>query len=74
MERIVNEDMSWLSDADQKKILIPLMLMRRYEVEYRLTPRGLDRIAVQATSGEIREGVRRDRRRGGDEAAARPTR
>jgi methyl-accepting chemotaxis protein len=37
MERIVNEDMSWLSDADQKKILIPLMLMRRHEVEYRLT-------------------------------------
>jgi methyl-accepting chemotaxis protein len=37
MERIVNEDMSWLSDADQKKILVPLMLMRRYEVEYRLT-------------------------------------
>src|SRR6185436_20422908 len=37
MERIVNEDMSWLSDADQRKILIPLMLMRRHEVEYRLT-------------------------------------
>ena len=37
MERIVNEDMSWLSDADQKKILVPLMLMRRFEVEYRLT-------------------------------------
>ena len=37
MERIVNEDMSWLSDADQKKILVPLMLMRRHEVEYRLT-------------------------------------
>jgi methyl-accepting chemotaxis protein len=37
MERIVNEDMSWLSDADQRRILIPLMLMRRAEVEYRLT-------------------------------------
>ena len=37
MERIVNEDMSWLSDADQSKILVPLMLMRRHEVEYRLT-------------------------------------
>jgi methyl-accepting chemotaxis protein len=37
MERIVNEDMSWLSDADQRKILIPLMLMRRSEAEYRLT-------------------------------------
>ena len=37
MERIVNEDMSWLSEADQRRILTPLMLMRRYEVEYRLT-------------------------------------
>ena len=37
MERIVNEDMSWLSEADQRKILVPLMLMRRFEVEYRLT-------------------------------------
>src|SRR4029077_2972865 len=37
MERIINEDMSWLSDADQRKILIPIMLMRRAEVEYRLT-------------------------------------
>jgi len=37
MERIVNDDMSWLSESDQRKILIPLMLMRRHEVEYRLT-------------------------------------
>ena len=37
MERIVKEDMSWLSEADQRRILVPLMLMRRYEVEYRLT-------------------------------------
>jgi methyl-accepting chemotaxis protein len=37
MERIVNEDMSWLSETDQRSILTPLMLMRRYEVEYRLS-------------------------------------
>ena len=37
MERIVNTDMSWLSERDQKSILTPLMLMRRYELEYRLT-------------------------------------
>jgi methyl-accepting chemotaxis protein len=37
MERIVNEDMSWLSEADQRRILTPLMLMRRFEVEFRLT-------------------------------------
>jgi methyl-accepting chemotaxis protein len=37
MERIANEDMSWLSEADRRKILTSIMLMRRYEVEYRLT-------------------------------------
>jgi len=37
MERIVKEDMDWLSEGDQRNILTPLMLMRRYELEYRLT-------------------------------------
>ncbi|MEA2928500.1 MAG: methyl-accepting chemotaxis protein, partial [Hyphomicrobiales bacterium] len=37
MERIANEDMSWLSDTDLRKVLTSIMLMRRYEVEYRLT-------------------------------------
>jgi methyl-accepting chemotaxis protein len=37
MERVVNEDMSWLSETDQRNILTPLMLMRRFELEYRLT-------------------------------------
>ena len=36
MERIANDDKSALSESDQKKILGPMMLMRRYEVEYRL--------------------------------------
>ena len=31
IERIINEDMSWLSEADAQKILISLMMMRRYE-------------------------------------------
>jgi methyl-accepting chemotaxis protein len=37
MEKMVNDDMSWLSDTDQRKILTPLMLARRYEVEFRMT-------------------------------------
>ena len=37
MERIANDDKSTLSQADQRKVLMPIMLMRRYEVEYRLT-------------------------------------
>ena len=70
MERIVNEDMSWLSETDQRKILTPLMLMRRSEVEYRLTARRSGLQLVQAGAGEFREGVRRDRRRRDHEAAA----
>ena len=31
MERTVNDDMSWLSEADQRKILTPLMLARRFQ-------------------------------------------
>src|ERR1043165_4414654 len=37
VEQAVNADFAASSQADNRKILIPLMLMRRYEVEYRLT-------------------------------------
>jgi len=37
IEQIVNFDLAGLSDADHRKLMLPLMLMRRYEVEYRLT-------------------------------------
>ena len=37
VERIIHEDMSWLSEADAQKLLISLLTMRRYETEYRLT-------------------------------------
>ena len=37
IEQVVNFDLAGLSESDNRKILVPLMLMRRYEVEYRLT-------------------------------------
>jgi methyl-accepting chemotaxis protein len=37
IEQAVNVDLAGLSESDNRKILTPLMLMRRYEVEYRLT-------------------------------------
>ena len=37
VERIIHEDMSWLTASDQQKLLISLLTMRRYETEYRLT-------------------------------------
>ena len=37
VERIIAEDMSWLSETDAQKLLISLLTMRRNEGEYRLT-------------------------------------
>jgi len=36
-QMLMNFDLAGLSEVDSHKILVPLMLMRRYEVEYRLT-------------------------------------
>jgi methyl-accepting chemotaxis protein len=37
VERIIHEDMSWLSEADAYKLMVLLLTMRRDEAEYRLT-------------------------------------
>ena len=37
VERIIHDDMSWMSEADAHKLLVSLLTMRRYEAEYRLT-------------------------------------
>jgi methyl-accepting chemotaxis protein len=44
VERIIHEDMSWLSEADAQKLLISLLTMQRYESEYRLARTTLLRI------------------------------
>jgi methyl-accepting chemotaxis protein len=36
VERIINDDMSWMREADSQKLLMMLLTMRRYESEYRL--------------------------------------
>jgi methyl-accepting chemotaxis protein len=36
VERIIHEDMSWITEGDARKLLIPLLTMRRFEAEYRL--------------------------------------
>lgn len=41
VERIINDEMTWLPDADQKKLLITLLSMRRYEADYRVTKQEL---------------------------------
>jgi len=36
VERLINEDLSWLRESDVQKLLISLLTMRRHEVEFRL--------------------------------------
>ena len=36
VERIINENMTWLADADAGKLMMALLTMRTYEAEYRL--------------------------------------
>jgi methyl-accepting chemotaxis protein len=37
IERVIHEDMSWLSASDAQKLMVSLVVMRRYETEYRMT-------------------------------------
>ena len=37
VERIINEEMSWLTKTDAQRLLVSLLVMRRYESDYRLT-------------------------------------
>jgi methyl-accepting chemotaxis protein len=37
IEKIIQNDMSWIADQDAAKLLVSLLTMRRYELQYRLT-------------------------------------
>jgi len=43
VERIINQNTTWLADGDSRKLKIALMSMRYYEVEYRLNQFDLNR-------------------------------
>jgi methyl-accepting chemotaxis protein len=43
VERIINENTTWLAEGDARKLLIALLTMRHYEAEYRLSQLDLDR-------------------------------
>ncbi|HZP75313.1 MAG TPA: HAMP domain-containing methyl-accepting chemotaxis protein [Pseudolabrys sp.] len=38
VERIINENMSWLAEGDSRQLMMILLSMRHYEAEYRLHP------------------------------------
>lgn len=37
IERIIHEDMSWLREADAQRLMVSLVVMRRFESEYRMS-------------------------------------
>jgi methyl-accepting chemotaxis protein len=51
VEKIIHDDLSWVADVDAAKLLMSLLTMRRYEIEYRLT---LARTAEQHFLDEVK--------------------
>ncbi len=43
IETAINENMTWLADAESKRLMIALLTMRHHEAEYRLNPSELMR-------------------------------
>jgi methyl-accepting chemotaxis protein len=43
VERIINENMTWLADEDAQKLLMTLLTMRHHEAEFRLNQREVTR-------------------------------
>jgi methyl-accepting chemotaxis protein len=43
VERIINENLTWLADSDAKGLMMQLLVMRHYESEYRLSSNELAR-------------------------------
>jgi methyl-accepting chemotaxis protein len=48
IEAAINENLTWLADAEAKKLMIALLSMRHYEAEYRLSPSELTRMQFVA--------------------------
>jgi methyl-accepting chemotaxis protein len=55
VERIINEGIQWLGDADSKKLLVSLLVMRRYEAEQRLESTSLSYTLFFAEYDRFRE-------------------
>ena len=45
VERIIHEDLSWMQPADSQSLLVSLLVMRRYETEYRMTSASLPKVS-----------------------------
>ena len=49
VERIINENMTWVAEADASKLMMTLLLMREFEAEYRLNQSDLTKQQFFAT-------------------------
>ena len=63
--------MTWLADAEAKKLMIALLTMRNYEAEYRLNPSELTRQQFLAGYEQFNETFAERRRHAGNEGEAR---
>ena len=46
VERIINENMSWLAKADATKLMMTLLIMRHHEADYRVDQGEVDAAAI----------------------------
>jgi methyl-accepting chemotaxis protein len=53
VERIINENMSWLAEGDARKLMVSLLTMRHYEIGYRLNQRDVYRQLFQRAYKEF---------------------
>ena len=74
VERIIHEDMSWMSEGDAHKLLISLLTMRRYESRIPADPLDADANRVLRRVQEIQDAAWTTRRRRRHEGAARRSR
>ena len=49
VERIINENMTWVAEADANRLMMTLLLMREFEAEYRVTQSDLTKQEFFAT-------------------------
>jgi methyl-accepting chemotaxis protein len=49
IERVINEDMTWLAEGEARRLMLVLLAMRHQEAEYRLNPRELTQEQFKAS-------------------------
>ena len=70
VERIINENMSWIAEARRRrKLMMALLRMRQYEAEYRLNQSELTKQQFFITYKQFTDIFAHDRRHAGDEGS-----